>query len=244
MELKYNVVKFSNNMYSGYGISKKDFECLEVRVLTKNLEFEELLNSFDEIENRLNRNQANSSLQRSSATVHADNISGLLAEHICYQVLCDYLGKANVIKPATNTSINQIDIVVFGNKTVEVRSSCARNGIEFALFAKSANDNKGQYFDVIGSYINKYKLCEIEKNFYMRVIYGFDINNFFNIIDSGEIALYITGGATREMMNDPNLYYIKHMKPEYGFTGFESDYKAIPLGKSLEFNDFISSLKQ
>ena len=52
---------------------------------------------------------------------------------------------------------NQIDIRLATGRTIEVRSSCVRNGIEFAVFMKKKEIDGQQYFDVIGPYTNGYK---------------------------------------------------------------------------------------
>lgn len=64
----------------------------------------------------------------------------------------------------------QIDINLASGATIEVRSSCVRNGLNFALF--KVNKDHKQYIYVIGPYYNvTYKSYENMKDFYMRVIY-------------------------------------------------------------------------
>lgn len=58
------------------------------------------------------------------------------------------------------------------------------------------------------------------------------------------LRLYITGGATKEMMNDPQQYKIKHLIPAGGEVEIESDYRVIPLAKSLDAIEFLEVLEQ
>lgn len=44
------------------------------------------------------------------------------------------------------------------------------------------------------------------------------------------------------MMQNPDLYQNKHLLPSGGQVQVESDYRVIPLGKSLDAEQFISLL--
>ncbi len=57
------------------------------------------------------------------------------------------------------------------------------------------------------------------------------------------IRLYITGGATMRMMQDENFYQIKHLLPAGGQVKEESDYRVIPLAKSLDAEAFLEVLE-
>lgn len=231
-----------NTFDNNYGIDRKTFRCLEINIPTTGEWMADIKAKAEKIESKLNAGQANSSEERDDKTIKIDNLSGLIAEYACDAILRRYLGKAKVEKPSSETSKNQIDIVLAdGKKTIEVRSSCVKNGIDFALFAKPKHEAKGQYFDVIGPYSNGYKPGEIEKDLYMRVLYCCEKKNFLKLLEQPTLRLYITGGATREMMNNKSIYQIKHLVPSGGEVEIESDYRVIPLGKSLDIVDFISA---
>ena len=66
---------------------------------------------------------------------------------------------------------------------------------------------------------------------------------FMKLLEQPVLTLYITGGATKEMMQNDKIYQIKHLVPAGGDVEIESDYRVIPLGKSLDIVDFISSIK-
>ncbi len=233
-----------NTINKDYAIERETFRCLEINIPTTGEWMAEIKAKAEKIESKLNAGQANSSEKRDKQTIKIDNLSGLIAEYACDMILRGYLGSAKVEKPSSKTSKNQIDIVLAdGKKTIEVRSSCVKNGIEFALFAKPKGKENGQYFDVIGPYSNGYKPGEIEKDYYMRVLYCCEKKAFLELLDTPTLRLYITGGATKDMMNDHSVYQIKHLIPAGGEVEIESDYRVVPLGKSLDFDDFISTIK-
>jgi len=192
----------------------------------------------NKLSSRLNTGQANTSKSRASEIVSIDNLSGLIAESACERILKWQFGDHNVIRRESDSSIDQIDIEFSTGKTVEVRSSCVRNGIDFALFAVDKNNHQ-QYFDVIGPYSNGYKPVEHLKDYYMRVLYWCDKKQFMQFFEYPNITMYITGGATKNMMLDENFYQIKHLIPKGGQVQIESDYRVIPLAKSLDVNEFF-----
>lgn len=70
-------------------------------------------------------------------------MSGVIAEYACDTILRLCLGEDSVYKPKAEKAKNQIDIVLgSGRKSIEVRVSCVKNGIEFAVF-KKMRVNKG-----------------------------------------------------------------------------------------------------
>jgi hypothetical protein len=233
-----------NTFNNGYGIDRKSFRCIELNIPTTGDWMLEIKEKAKKIEGKLNAGQANTSEERDATTIEIDNLSGLIAEYACDAIFRLYLGKDNVLKPASESSKNQIDIALIeGKKTIEVRSSCVKNGIDFALFATPTPGTGKQYFDVIGPYSNGYKPGECEKDFYMRVLFCCEKKSFLSLLDQPILKLYITGGATKEMMNDPSIYQIKHLIPAGGDVDVESDYRVVPLGKSLDIADFIEKIR-
>lgn len=240
--IEYNNLSILNN--NPYFTTKRpDFECLEVVISADDPFLEEVRQKAKSINNKLNSFSASSGIIRSDETVSADNLLGLIAEYVCYEVLQNELGCQNVIKPPSNGSYNQIDIKLLSEYTIEVRSSCVRNGLEFALFSVDRKTNK-QYIDVIGPYYNNaYKSYENIKDFYMRVIYiGETASIFSNLLAGGGIALYITGGASKEMLL--NNGYIKYMvSPADSRAQKKGNYLVIQMSDSFDFPVFIEQLK-
>lgn len=77
----------------------------------------------------------------------------------------------------------------------------------------------------------------------MRVLYECDKRNFLNLLEEPTLRLYVTGGATKNMMKNSNCYQIKHLTPSGDQVRVESDYRVIPLSKSLDINEFFEVLE-
>ena len=246
-------------------VERQLFQCLEI-MIPKGSEF--LNRAYVHaggIVGGLNSGQANTSEIRKKSIVEIDNLCGMIAEFACKAVLQWIYGNDKIFKPDSSSSINQIDLKLYSGKTIEVRSSCVRNGIDFALFFRNKEKPDEQYFDVIGPYSNNYKPGEILKDYYMRVLYECDKTDFMRLLetpdmkcgrtdkkttklmqeqmDSDYLRLYITGGATKNMMEDEALYQLKHLLPSGGEVRVESDYRVIPLAKSLDIGAFVSALE-
>ncbi len=244
MEKQIERCKIVNNLKC-YSIARTNFFCAVINIPTSGEWMNGVKAKAAEIEAKLNAGQANSSKVRDEQTIKIDNLSGLIAEHACRTFLETILGNGVLEETSSETARNQIDIVLAkSKKTIEVRSSCVRNGIEFALFAKPKRDGEEQYFDILGPYSNGYKPGEIEKDFYMRVLYEGDKKNFLTLLEEPVLTLYITGGATRAMMDDKSIYQVKHLIPAGGQVEIESDYRVIPLGKSLDIDEFMAELQK
>lgn len=224
-------------------INREAFACLEVNV-SSNSEF--MRKSFEEAHRilpHLNLGQANSSETRALSVAEIDNLSGIIAERACAEVLRWIYGNGKIVRPDNQTSYNQIDLKLYNEKTIEVRSSCVRNGIDFALFAKSKNPKESQYFDVLGPYTNGYKAIETYKDYYMRVFFECDKKDFMSLLKAPFLQMYITGGATKEMMQNASLLENKHLTPEGGQVTVVSDYRVIPMGKSLDIREYLDRLE-
>lgn len=221
---------------------RPSFRCLEVEISSDDPFLENVRQEATLINNRLNSHSASAGVVRSDGTVTADNLIGLIAEFACYKILKKELGDKNVVKPTSRNSHNQIDIQLISGKTIEVRSSCIRNGLNFALFSVDCISKK-QYIDVIGPYCNTaYKAYENIKDFYMRVIYVGDTASVFsNIINGGNVLLFITGGATKQMLEE--IGYRKFMtSPADSRAREKGDYTVVQMSDSFDYPDFIEQL--
>jgi len=225
------------------GVGRNEFVCIEVNIPQKSAFFQRVMTYAQRISPYLNKGGANTSEIRPEEIVEIDNKSGLIAELACEEILVWLYGSDNVRKPNNMSSNNQIDIII-GEKTIEVRSSCVRNGVDFAIFAPDKKNGNDSYFDVIGPYSNGYKPGEIAKDYYLRVLYEVEKKHFNSLLMREYLRLYITGGATKEMMNDPQKYKIKHLIPAGGEVEIESDYRVIPLAKSLDAVEFLEVLER
>lgn len=101
----------------------------------------------------------------------------------------------SVMSTVFQSQNNQIDISMTypdgTSKTAEVRSSFPYTGLQNAVC---------RVFDIIGWYVNPVKIREIKKDYYVRVLYPFDVTDFFNELRSDSLLVYLTGGATRNLL--------------------------------------------
>jgi len=170
-------------------------------------------------------------LLRNKDRVLNNCIAGVLAEYSWKH----YLNQDSEVVTETpfNSASNQIDLQIITNsKTIEVRSSFPRNGISFAICHPSFQ------FDIIGPYVNSYKPEEIQKNFYIRTLYPFTSNLISTKIKEDGFDVYLTGGATWEMMINSEIAINKNFIPEDELDpkriGTASNYRVVPFDKVLD----------
>lgn len=242
-----DIIRYSvrRNYRKRFSVKREYFVCMEINIPLGSRFMKNVSEQAERIIPRLNLGKANSSERRDLDTVEIDNLSGIIAEAACMEVMDWRYGRCGKVRrPESCSSYNQVDLKLYNDKTIEVRSSCVRNGIDFALFARNAYRPREQYFDVIGPYSNDYKKAETYKDYYMRVLYECEKKNFMKLLEGESLRLYITGGATRKMMMDPECCQIKHLVPAGGEVRTESDYRVIPLAKSLDIREFFSLLER
>ena len=119
----------------------------------------------------MNPNGANG-LSRSAEVQHKNKLMGFLAEKAVYDILREKFGSV-VYRREKQDIKNQVDIFC-GTKTVEVRSSQVKDGIEAALF--DIRNNGDSRYHLIGSYTNSYKIKEIIKDFYEAGVKAHDFS--------------------------------------------------------------------
>src|SRR5690606_35110536 len=117
----------------------------------------------------------------------------------------------SVVKETDYTAPNnQIDLkTLHSDKTIEVRSSFPRNGVAFAICSQNHE------FDILGPYQNSYKPEEIQKDFYLRTLYHVpNPASFLEYYKKDGFTVYLTGGATWEMMADDTIAIEKNLIPD------------------------------
>lgn len=187
----------------------------------------------------------NSQEKRNQDDITVDCFTGIISEY-AWKYCINLLSIDINIKEIKEINIqNQIDLICIKNqKTIEVRSSFVRNGIDFAIF----NDKFG--FDIIGPYENEYKITENAKDFYVRVLFHYNNKEKNKFIQSVMVSdttnpfdIYLVGGATWEMMNNTELYKIKHLSSEEMLGSFDksgnTNYRTIPIIKALDTIEII-----
>ena len=223
-------------------ITNKVFRVVKVTLSKRNpvdVNFIETLKiKGEELASAVNIRAANNSKnKRSKERILINCISGILAEVCWKKCINEYYRKEFVTETNFDKASNQIDLMVIDSeKSIEVRSSFPRAGINFALF------HPKYQFDVIGPYTNNVKIHEPSKDFYVRTLYPIDVKYFMEYLNSDSVEIFLTGGATWEMMMNPDLYMDKDFIPDDVIAEEESTYRVVPFGKSLDTIDILDQL--
>jgi hypothetical protein len=191
--------------------------------------------------NAVKDNAANDSTQsRSSNRKLSNAIAGLLAEY-CWKNFLNSASLGLLVKETGYQSASsQIGLVTIkSGKSIEVRSSFPRNGVDFAIC------HPEHEFDILGPYKNDYKPGEPQKDFYLRTL--FHVATPISFLDEykkdGFIA-YLTGGATWAMMADDQISIGKNLVPEDDISDVEveSAYRVIPFSRALDCNEIYREI--
>lgn len=175
---------------------------------------------------------ANASEQaRSRSRIVNNATAGVLAE-LCWKLFINRRAGREVVSNTAYTSAsNQIDLIINGNnKRIEVRSSFPRNGINFAIC------HQIYQFDILGPYSNSVKPGEIQKDFYVRILYHIPRNNtFLDLLKLDNFKAYLTGGATWTMMTNNSISKNKNLQPEDEISDNSSSsiYRVVPFSNAL-----------
>jgi len=164
---------------------------------------------------------------RDSWTLDLHWIGWVLAEKL-WKMYLDSEGISTTVLPMTEAK-DQIDLIVAMNsKKIEVRSSFPKNWINFAICSKQHE------FDIIWPYTASYKPWEIMKDYYVRTLYPYDVNNFMNELKQDWFKAYLCWGATWKMMEDNQIAEDKNFKPDGFKITKASNYRVIPYRNALD----------
>ena len=248
--IKIRFERFDND-FSGFTVARRQFLCarFDLSRAAHGDFLNEVLEEAGALQGEVNRNRANGHTARTKQVVGVDCLAGVLAERLTLHLLNKAFGEPIASRPEAVSSINQIDILSSSRgqkRTMEVRSSFPRNGAAFALF--HTDKNGVQYFDVLGPYHNtEYKPeDECMKDYFLRVLFPVDKRDAAAYFRRDHFTAYLTGGATRAMMEDPALYRLKTLAPENmmgeaGPDGGPAQYRVIPLADSLDIRQFLTA---
>lgn len=179
---------------------------------------------------KVNSGAANDSTSsRSKDRLLANCIAGITSEY-CWRHFFNYKTKC-VSTTKFESAANQIDLEIIANaKRIEVRSSFPRNGIEFSIC------HPEKEFDILGPYSNAYKPGEVHKDYYVRTLFHLDSpTDIIKKIKSQEFTVFLTGGATHDMMFNPSLSKDKDLIPEDTFGVRErTTYRVVPFHNALD----------
>lgn len=197
----------------------------------------EVYNQSKIISNQVNKSAANYAPHlRTNESIFGNCVAGLLAEKAWEYCINSYY-QSNYVQATPYTGANgQIDLIITNSKKkIEVRSSFARNGVNFAI------SNPQHQFDILGPYTNMIKPNEVEKDYYLRTIYeGLPSEFFEQIFKPRIVKVNLTGGATWDMMWKSGYALQKSLKTEDSIQEEKSNYQVLPFKHAL---DTISMLK-
>lgn len=196
--------------------------------------FQQIVREGEVLANKVIPTAANNLETRDRERIRHNCIAGMFAEY-CWK---DYLNKKYGNNFVANTQFqgasNQIDLITERrNLKIEVRSSFVRNGIKFALF------HPKYHFDVLGPYskhVNEKEYPEPQKDFYVRTLFSMTPTDYFDLLLDRKFKIYLTGGATWDMMKDNSKSYDKELIPEdeIKVTKEKNRYRVVPLPKALD----------
>ncbi len=201
-----------------------------------------------QLSEKVHRGAANfAHLQRTTGRVHANCMAGILAEFGWKHFLNELGRVARVAETPFGEAAHQIDLLIPATgKTIEVRASFPRNGIPFALC------HPHKCFDVIGPYSNHYKPGEPQKDFYVRTLFHLSADGgsgrpFEEVVRQPGFTIWLTGGATWEMMTDAACSREKTFIPEGEINperlAGQSDYRVVPFHRALDTVEIFHHIK-
>jgi hypothetical protein len=237
--MKIEIKSINCQTISDYSNSKREKE-FRLAVITLNYHSEDknlidrLIDSGNRLAKQVNSAAANmSSNTRSSERIINNSVAGILAEY-CWKKFINTRANDNIVDYTEfNGAATQIDLKTLkSNKLIEVRSSFPRNGLEFAICHPVFE------FDILGPYSNQVKPAEIQKDFYTRTLFHIPKGKTFMELLTGEnFKVYLTGGATWDMMIDNNVSKNKHLLPEDSIGASEQQeslYRVVPFSKAKD----------
>lgn len=227
---------------------KTDFHCCKFEFSPKGNQYDrfilhELVERGTALSKKVNPGAANDAeLKRQYARILVNSIAGVMAEYLWKTFINLTSIETIVSETEMLDAANQIDLQGTKNDcTIEVRSSFPRNGLQFALC------HPRHQFDIIGPYSNGYKPNEIQKNFYARTLFPFAFSEFNARIEADNFSVYLTGGATWEMFQDPAIACKKSFIPEDEISierlTAQSEYLVIPFSKALDTIELFKKIK-
>lgn len=179
----------------------------------------------------------NSTTKRTKERLLANCIAGLTSEY-CWKHFLNFRDRY-VKTTSFESAANQIDLEIISNhKRIEVRSSFPRNGLAFAIC------HPEKEFDILGPYSNSYKPGEIFKDYYVRTLFHLETPlKIIEKIRSKDFIVYLTGGATHEMMFNPDLSKNKDLIPEDSFGVQErTTYRVVPYHNALDCREIYKMI--
>lgn len=214
---------------------------VQCSILKGSAEYETLLERAGTLAKAVNPASANAAdFWRDDSRLLQDSFGGVLAEEGWMQYLNTEF--SNIASPTPFTeAMSQIDIRLLNGELAEVRSSFPRNGVKFGICSEMAN------FNNIGPYSNSVKPGEIQKHFYLGVL--FDTQKDMLLSDK-QVVFSLVGGSSWKMMIEkgrdvtlvPDGGVIKN-KSTYRVTKFRDALDSLGVIDAIEASGYVRTRK-
>ena len=210
---------------------KRVFNVIDCTVIKNSEEYKLFIDKANELANSVNAVAANNSaVNRVQHRRAKDALGGVLSEEGWIQFI-----NSNFDDIASYTELldvkSQIDIKLQNGEKLEVRSSFPRNGVKFGICNSKFN------FKNIGPYSNSVKPSEVQKDFYLAVLFDTPKKD---LLDVEEIKFSLIGGSTWEMMM--TIGYDDPLTPYDDLVPIQSTYKVIALKDVLDTTQLIGAI--
>ncbi|WP_374464992.1 hypothetical protein [Chryseobacterium sp.] len=203
-------------------------------VITKGTpEYDEILKRSEDLAKLVNKVAANQSeYERNYSRRVIDSFGGLCAEYGWEKAINTVFGEIASPTAFTDASI-QIDIQLINGEKLEVRSSFPYKGVKFAICNNYAN------FKNIGPYSNTVKPGEIQKNFYLCVLFDTQKKD---LLTADKIIFSLVGGSTWDMMLKSGVNTSLTPYDDDSFA-VRSNYKVIKLCDALDARGIVKEIE-
>ncbi len=231
MEINRETIECQNPPNQSY--SKRSFYILRCVLKKGSDEYKDILSRAEQLAKIVNKGAANQSeYERNYSRRIIDSFGGLCAEYGWEKAINAVFGEIASPTPFTDASI-QIDIQLSNGEKLEVRSSFPYKGVKFAICNNYAN------FKNIGPYSNSIKPGEIQKNFYLCVLFDTQKKD---LLTADEVVFSLVGGSTWDMMIQ---YGINTSLTPYDDDSFavKSNYKVIKLSEALDARGIFKEIE-
>lgn len=210
---------------------KRVFDIIDCTVVKGSAEYNAFIDKANNLANLVNSVAANNSaINRVQHRRAKDALGGVLSEAGWIQFI-----NSNFDEIASYTELldvkSQIDIKLQNGEKLEVRSSFPRNGVKFGICNNKFN------FKNIGPYSNSVKPGEVQKDFYLAVLFDTPKKD---LLDVEEIKFSLIGGSTWEMMM--RIGYDDPLIPYDDLVPIESTYKVIALKDVLDTTQITTAI--
>ncbi len=211
----------------------KTFYVIRCELIKNSDEYNEILARSIELANKVNAGAANhSDIERNFPRRLIDSFGGLCAESGWEKAINMVFEDIASPTPFTDASV-QIDIQLTNGEKLEVRSSFPYKGVKFAVCNNYAN------FKNIGPYSNSIKAGEIQKNFYLCVL--FDTRKE-DLLTAEKVVFTLVGGSTWNMMINQGANTSLTPYDDDSFA-VRSTYKVIKLSDALDARGVIAEIE-